>query len=78
MAEPTIARKRPFAVRLEPGTYHWCACGEAASQPFCDGAHRGTGFSPLAFEVTVAGMHRLCGCKHSVDEPFCDGTHTEL
>ena len=78
MAEPTIARKRPFAVVLDPGTYHWCACGDSKNQPFCDGAHQGTAFSPEAFEVEVAGTVRLCGCKHTIDPPFCDGTHTEL
>lgn len=78
MPEPTVARRSPFFVELTPGTHHWCACGDSQRQPFCDGAHQGTGFEPLAFTVDCACKRALCGCKHTVDEPFCDGTHREL
>ncbi len=78
MPEPTIARKAPFPVDLEPGTYYWCACGKANGQPFCDGAHAGTGFEPVVVDVKDGGTRYFCGCKHTIDEPFCDGTHREL
>jgi CDGSH iron-sulfur domain-containing protein 3 len=78
MPEPTIARRSPWFVKLEPGTYRWCSCGDSQGQPFCDGAHRGSGFEPVVFEVTEPCSRALCGCKHSVDEPWCDGTHREL
>ncbi len=78
MAEPTIAKKSPYILQLEPGDYHWCACGRSANQPFCDGSHQGTGFTPVKFTVTSKAPLALCGCKHSHDKPFCDGTHNSL
>lgn len=77
--EPKIAQKGPFAVDLEEGqTYHWCACGRSKNQPFCDGSHEGTGFTPVAFAPEKSGKAYLCGCKHSKNKPYCDGTHNTL
>jgi CDGSH-type Zn-finger protein len=78
MSEPVIAQKFPYALELEPGKYWWCACGRSANQPFCDGSHKDTGFSPVAFELAEAKKVWLCGCKHTHDQPFCDGTHKTL
>jgi CDGSH-type Zn-finger protein len=78
MAEPTIAQKAPFAQELPPGTYWWCACGRSANQPFCDGSHKGTAFTPVKFELPEAAKVWLCGCKHSGSKPHCDGTHKGL
>lgn len=78
MKEPEIAAKEPVKVTLEPGTYHWCACGRSKNQPFCDGSHQGTGFVPLAFEVEEKKEAWLCQCKHSKNKPYCDGTHRQL
>ena len=78
MSEPTIAQKAPYEQKLEPGTYWWCACGKSKNQPFCDGAHKGTDFSPVKFELTEKTKVWLCGCKHSSDQPFCDGSHNKL
>lgn len=44
MSEPVIADKKPAVMELEPGTYYWCACGQAKNQPFCDGSHKGSEF----------------------------------
>lgn len=42
---PTIAKKGPIKFDLKQGeTYYWCTCGRSASQPFCDGAHKGSEF----------------------------------
>ncbi|OIR01519.1 iron-binding zinc finger CDGSH type [mine drainage metagenome] len=79
MNEPHIAQKSPYIVEVEAGkTYHWCACGRSANQPFCDGSHKGTGFSPKAFTPQTSGKVAFCGCKHSGNGVQCDGTHARL
>ncbi len=78
MTQPKIAQKSPYAVELAPGDYWWCACGQSKRQPFCDGAHKGSGIDPVKFSVTEAQKVWLCGCKHSVGKPFCDGSHSKL
>ena len=42
MSDPVIPQKAPYEVELEAGTYYWCSCGRSATQPFCDGSHKGT------------------------------------
>jgi CDGSH iron-sulfur domain-containing protein 3 len=77
--EPVIAQKGPYQVELTEGRpYFWCTCGKSARQPFCDGAHKGTGLEPLRFTVEATGTFNLCGCKASDDRPFCDGQHNML
>jgi CDGSH-type Zn-finger protein len=78
MSEPTIAQKAPYPQELEPGTYWWCACGKSRNQPFCDGSHKDSGFSPVKLEISKKTKVWLCGCKHSADKPFCDGSHKGL
>ncbi len=78
MSEPKIADKKPAVLELAPGTYYWCACGGSENQPFCDGHHKGTDFTPLKFEVTEPGKKALCQCKHTGNSPFCDGAHAKL
>jgi len=79
MTEPVIAQKSPYAIELEAGkTYAWCACGRSANQPFCDGSHKETGFTPTKFDATETKTAYLCGCKRSAKAPFCDGTHKTL
>jgi len=78
MIEPVIADKMPAVLELEPGSYYWCSCGLSATQPFCNGAHKGTGLVPLAFEITEKKTVALCNCKHTGSVPFCDGAHSKL
>lgn len=79
MSQPVIAQKSPFGVQVEQGqTYYWCACGRSKSQPFCDGSHKGSGITPVAFTAEETGEVWLCGCKHTQHRPFCDGTHSTL
>ena len=50
MSEPKIARRAPYAVEVEEGKkYFWCACGRSAKQPFCDGSHKDTEFTPVQY-----------------------------
>jgi CDGSH-type Zn-finger protein len=80
MAEegPKIAQKAPYVLEVEPGKYAWCQCGQSSKQPFCDGSHKGTGFSPVVEEVKEAKTVAWCGCKQSANTPFCDGTHSKI
>ncbi len=78
MTEPVIAQKTPIQVELEPGEYWWCACGRSQTQPFCDGAHAGTGIEPVRFEMHEKGSVYLCGCKLTATPPYCDGAHSLL
>lgn len=78
MAEPECPQKAPYRVDLAPGVYWWCACGRSANQPFCDGSHKGTEFSPVRHEVSEAQTAWLCGCKRTGRPPLCDGTHKTL
>ncbi|MDH4080800.1 MAG: CDGSH iron-sulfur domain-containing protein [Nitrospira sp.] len=78
MGQPRIAAKEPSAISLEAGTYYWCSCGRSRDQPFCDGAHEGTGIEPVEFTVTETKEVALCQCKRTKTPPFCDGTHQAL
>ncbi|MDE0882510.1 MAG: CDGSH iron-sulfur domain-containing protein [Myxococcota bacterium] len=78
MNEPTIASKKPSVLELEAGTYYWCSCGQSANQPYCDGSHKGTGFTPVSFTVEAKKRVALCNCKRSANGPFCDGAHKNL
>jgi CDGSH iron-sulfur domain-containing protein 3 len=76
MATASTARKSPFMLAVEAGRqYWWCACGRSATQPLCDGSHRGTGVTPVPFTAAVDGDVWLCGCKETRTRPFCDGSH---
>ena len=63
---------------MEPGTYWWCACGKSKGQPFCDGSHKGSEFTPRKVEITEAKSIAWCGCKHTDNAAFCDGNHALL
>jgi len=78
MPEPKIAARSPYKAELAAGTYAWCSCGHSATQPFCDGSHKGTGFSPKMFEMKEKAFVALCMCKHSANGERCDGSHKSL
>ncbi len=79
MSEKVITQKGSFKVEVEAGkSYYWCACGKSATQPFCDGSHAGSEYSPIKFEATETKTVGFCGCRHSGKLPMCDGTHRTL
>lgn len=78
MSDPVIAQREPYGLELEPGTYWWCACGRSKDQPWCDGSHKGTDFTPVELVIEEKKTVWLCGCKHSQNAPLCDGSHSKL
>ena len=78
MADPKVAQKSPYVMEVEPGTYYWCACGASKNQPYCDGSHQGTEFTPVETKIEEKKQVAWCGCKHTANAPFCDGSHAKL
>ena len=68
----------PIPVEVESGSnYFWCSCGKSKKQPFCDGSHVGTDYSPLKFISEKSEVIYFCGCKSTANAPFCDGSHNK-
>lgn len=78
MEKPVIAQKSPYVLNNEPGNYFWCACGKSSKQPFCDGSHKGSSFTPVKVVIEEEGKNAWCGCKQTSNPPFCDGSHAKL
>ena len=79
MKNPVIANNQPVKVSLSKGQeYHFCTCGKSKSQPFCDGSHVGTTFTPRVIVSDEDGDAFLCACKHTRNTPFCDGSHNQF
>ena len=78
MNNPKIAQKSPYVIDVKPGKYAWCACGLSSNQPYCDGSHKGTSFSPVIEEVKEEEKIAWCGCKHSKNGVYCDGSHNKI
>ena len=76
---PNVPQKSPVKVTVEAGkTYHWCTCGNSKNQPMCDGSHKGSEFTPMAYTADVTGDKYFCACKHTKGAPMCDGSHKSL
>jgi CDGSH-type Zn-finger protein len=78
MDTPHVAGRAPTVLTLEAGTYYWCQCGLSKTQPYCDGSHAGTIFSPKEFTVSEKKQVALCLCKATKGSPFCDGSHRNV
>ena len=76
---PVVADNKPVKVTLSKGQeYHFCTCGRSSSQPFCDGSHVGTDFTPRVIVSDTDDDAYLCACKHTRNPPFCDGSHKQF
>ena len=79
MTDPHTNATSPFEVELEEGQkYFFCTCGLSQKQPFCDGAHKGSGLKSLCFKAEATRKVWLCGCKKSKTLPYCDASHMEV
>ena len=76
--KPEVGGKSPAVLELEPSDYWWCTCGKSSKQPFCDGSHKGSSFTPKKIKITEKKNYALCTCKQSGNGAFCDGAHTKL
>ena len=78
MEKPTAADNKPIMIELEAGkNYAWCACGKSSNQPWCDGSHKGSEFSPKIFKVDESKKAAVCMCKMTSNPPYCDGSHAK-
>ena len=78
MPDPIRVSNTPFSVQVEADkSYFWCACGRSATQPFCDGSHKGTGIAPVKYTAAASKAVYFCGCKATKTAPLCDGTHKQ-
>ncbi len=76
---PVIAQKSPIPVEVEAGKdYWWCACGQSKNQPFCDGSHKGTSFTPVEVDGRGRGPQVLLRLQEHKNPVFCDGSHKAL
>ncbi|HED66065.1 MAG TPA: CDGSH iron-sulfur domain-containing protein [Planctomycetes bacterium] len=73
-----IPSRTPTVEVAAAGTYNYCTCGRSGSQPFCDGSHAGTGYSPLVVVLEEERKVAWCNCKRTSKAPYCDGTHAKL
>ncbi len=76
---PEIGGRQPIMLDAKAGeTYWWCACGRSQNQPFCDGSHEGSVFSPVEWSPERDRRVLLCACKRTGKAPLCDGSHGRL
>jgi CDGSH-type Zn-finger protein len=76
MTTPVRASNTPFAANVEAGKdYWWCSCGQSKAQPFCDGSHKGSTFTPVKYHAETSKQEYFCGCKATGHASLCDGSH---
>ena len=79
MTKAQVAGTSPIAVEVTEGKgYFWCSCGRSQNQPFCDGSHKDTGFTPVKWKAEASETKHFCTCKQTGNQPFCDGSHHDV
>ena len=78
MSNSKIVQKSPYVIKYGRGRYTWCVYGEFSKQPYCDGSHKGTEFSPIIVNLEEYRNVAWCGFKQTSISPYCDGTHSKL
>lgn len=79
MNKPVISDNKPKKISLSKDKkYFFCTCGRSQNQPMCDGSHKETTLTPMAFVAEKDGDAWLCACKHTGNAPYCDGTHKQF
>jgi len=79
MTKAKVAQESPIAVEVEEGkSYFWCSCGLSNKQPFCDGSHKDTEFTPMKYDASESEKKYFCACKQTSGQPLCDGSHNSL
>ena len=79
MNNAKVAGKSPQMEQLEEGkTYAWCACGKSENQPWCNGAHMESEFTPKVFKAEESKAAAMCMFKQTKNPPYCDGSHMSL
>jgi CDGSH-type Zn-finger protein len=79
MEKGEVAGTQPIGVNVEAGKdYWWCACGKSKKQPFCDGSHKGSAFSPVQWKADASKQVWFCACKQTDTRPLCNGAHKAL
>ena len=77
--KPMIADNKPIKTTLKKNEdYYYCACGKSSKQPFCDGSHKGSSFTPKKFKAEESVDAFLCMCKQTSNPPYCDGSHKSI
>ena len=76
MSNGKATQNEPYRVDVVKGeSYFWCSCGQSSKQPFCDGSHKGSEFSPVKYVAEEDKTVAFCGCRATGNAPLCDGTH---
>ncbi|MEM6316425.1 MAG: CDGSH iron-sulfur domain-containing protein [Bacteroidota bacterium] len=77
---PKVAAKVPTRVKVEAGKrYALCTCGLSDNQPYCNGAHKGSAYTPNIVVATESKDIWFCQCKHTSNpNGFCDGSHKAI